>query len=50
MSTMISQILKCVDFTKTEKSIHLRNETIIFPQIKKLITYIIHQGLLEGKK
>ena len=31
---MTSQILKSVDFTKTQKSIHLENETIFFLQIR----------------
>ena len=45
---MMSQILKFVDFTKTEKTRYLKNETLFFLQIKKsLITY---QGLLSGKK
>ena len=43
---MTSQILKCVDFTKTLKSRYLENKTF-FLQIKNsLITY---QGLLYGK-
>ena len=48
MSMMMSQILKFVDFTKTQKSKYLENKTIFFLQIKNsLITY---QGLLYGKK
>ena len=43
---MLPQILKFVDFTKTQKSRYLENETF-FLQIKKLST---HQGLLYGKK
>ena len=43
---MTPQILKFVDFTKTQKSRYLENETF-FLQIKTLIT---HQGLLYGKK
>ena len=43
---MATQILKFVDFTKTQKSSYLENETF-FLQIKKLIT---HQGLLYDKK
>ena len=27
---MTSQILKCVDFTKTQKSKYLENETLLF--------------------
>ena len=34
MPMMTSQILKSVDFTKTQKSIHLENETIFFLQIR----------------
>ena len=45
---MTSQILKSVDFTKTQKSRYLENEKLFFIQIKKsLITY---QRLLYGKK
>ena len=36
---MTFQILKSVDFTKTEKSRFLKNETIFFLQIKKFIDY-----------
>ena len=43
---MTSQILKSVDFTKTQKSRYLENETF-FLQIK---TLTMHQGLLYGKK
>ena len=38
-----SQILKSLNFTKTQKSRYLENETLFFPQIKELIT---HEGLL----
>ena len=38
MSMMTSQILKFVDFTKTQKSRYLENETF-FLQIKKFIHY-----------
>ena len=44
---MTSQILNYVDFTKTQKSVYLENKTLIFLQIKKLIT---QQGLLYDKK
>ena len=44
---MMSRILKFVDFTKTQKSRYLENETLFFLQIKTLIT---HRGLLYGKK
>ena len=36
---MTSQILKSVDFTKTQKSKNLENETLFFLQIKKFINY-----------
>ena len=38
ISMMTPQILKSVDFTKTQKSIYLENETF-FLQIKKIINY-----------
>ena len=34
-----SHILKFVDFTKTQKSKYLENETLFFLQIKKFINY-----------
>ena len=34
MSMMTSQILKCVNYTKTQKSRYLKNETLFFLQIK----------------
>ena len=44
---MTSQILKSVDFTKTQKSTYLEKEKLFLLQIKKsLITY---QGLLYCK-
>ena len=36
---MTSQILKSVDFTKTQKSRYLENETLFLLQIKKFINY-----------
>ena len=36
---MTSQILKSAGFTKTQKSRHLKNETLFFLQIKKFINY-----------
>ena len=48
MSVMTLQILKSVDFTKTQKSGYLENETLFFLQIKKSLT--AHQGLLYGTK
>ena len=35
---MTSNILKSVDFTKTQKSRYLENETLFFLQIKKSMT------------
>ena len=49
MSTITSQILKFVDFTKIQKSRYLENETLFFLQMKKK-SLITHQGLLYGKK
>ena len=43
-----SKILNSVDFTKTQKSRYLKNETIFSLQIKNSL--ITHQGLLYGKK
>ena len=43
---MASQILKYVDFTKTQKSRYLENETFFF-QIEN--SFIVYQGLLYGK-
>ena len=37
MAIMTSQILKFVDFTKTQKSRYLENETLFFIQIKKFM-------------
>ena len=37
MPVMASQILKSVDFTKTQKSRYLENKTLFLSQIKKLI-------------
>ena len=39
MSMVTSQILKAVDFTKTQRSRYLEKETIFFLQIKKFINY-----------
>ena len=48
MLMMTSQILKSVDFTKTQKSRYLENETLFLFQIKKIL--IAHQGLLLWQK
>ena len=39
ISMMTSQILKSVNFTRTQKSRYLENETLFFLQIKKPINY-----------
>ena len=44
---MTSQTLKFVNFTKTQKSGYLENETLVFLQIKNSL--ITHQELLYGK-
>ena len=44
MSMMTPQILKSVDFTKTQKSRYLENGTLFFLQIKEFIS------ILYGKK
>ena len=46
MPMMTSQILKYVDFTKTQKFRYLENETFFLQTKKSLIT---HEGLLYGK-
>ena len=40
MSVMMSQILKPMDFTKTQKFKYLKNETLPFLQVKKFINDI----------
>ena len=47
MAMAISQILKSVDFTKTQKSRYLGNETLLFLQIKKIINYTSRATLLQ---
>ena len=39
MPMVTSQILKSVDFTKTQKSKYLESETLFFIQIKKIVKY-----------
>ena len=39
MPMMMSQILKSVDFTKAQISRYLNNGTLLFLQIKKIISY-----------
>ena len=43
MPMMMSQVLKSVDFTNTQKSRNLENKTLVLLHIKKIIT---PQGLL----
>ena len=47
MPMMTSQILKSVDFTKTQKTRYLENETLFFLQIKKFINYTLKVVLLQ---
>ena len=49
MTMMMSQILKSVDFTETQKSRYLEKEALFFLQIEKN-SLNTHQGLLYGKK
>ena len=44
---MTSQISKSVDFTKTQKSRYLENETLFFLQIKRIINYTSRATLLH---
>ena len=44
---MTSQILKSMDFTKTQKSRYLDNETLFFVQKKKFINYTSRATLLQ---
>ena len=46
---MTSQILKFVDFTKTQKSRYHENETLFFLQIKKFINSTSRATLLQNK-
>ena len=47
MPVMTSQILKSVDFTKTQRCRYLENETLFFLQIKNLINYTLRATLLQ---
>ena len=47
MPMMTSQILKSVDFTKTQTSRHLKNEILSFLQIKKIMNYTARVTLLQ---
>ena len=48
MPMMTSQILKSLDFTKTQKSRYLENEILFLLEIKKSL--IKHLGLFYCKK
>ena len=43
---MMSQVLKCVDFTKTQKFKNIENKTF-FLQVKKFINYTSRATLLQ---
>ena len=47
MLMMRSQILKFVDFTKTQKSRYLENELLFFLQRKKFVNYTLRATLLQ---
>ena len=47
MSMMISEILKSVDFMRTQKSRYLKKETLLFLHIKKIINYTSRVTLLQ---
>ena len=49
MLMMISQILKSVHFTKTQKSRHLKNETLFLFQIKNFINCALLKATLWQK-
>ena len=44
---MTLQILKSMDFTKTQKSKYLEKETLFFLQIKKFINYTSSAALQQ---
>ena len=50
MFMMTSQILKSVDFTKTQKSRHLENETLFFLQIKRFVNNRSRTTLSQKKQ
>ena len=47
MPMMTSQILKFVDFTKTEKSRYLENKTLFSLHIKKFMNFISRAIFLQ---
>ena len=44
---MMTEILKYVDFAKTQKSRYLEREILFFLQIKKIINYTLRATLLQ---
>ena len=47
MPMIMSQILKSMDFIKTQKCRYLENETLFFLKIKKFIDYTSRATLLQ---
>ena len=47
MPMFMSQILKSVDSTETQKSRYLENNTLFFLQVKKVINYTARATLLQ---
>ena len=45
MLVMTSQVLKSVDFAKTQKSQYLENETLFFRQTKKFEGYFMTKNI-----
>ena len=51
MPMMTPQVFKSVNFTKTQKSRHLKNKTFFLQKkTTNKQTLIVHQGLLYAKK
>ena len=48
MLMMTSQILKSIDFAKTQKSRYLENKILFFLQMKKFIDYTLKATLLQN--
>ena len=47
MPMVTSEIMKSMDFTKTQKSINLKKETLFFLKVKKIINYTSRATLLQ---
>ena len=47
MLMIMSQILKSLGLTKTQKSPHLESETLFFPQIKKFVNHTLSTTLWQ---